>query len=303
MDQTNIIRDLLAWLDNNLDKPLSLDNVATKAGYSKWHLQRMFKEVTGEAIGSYIRSRRLSRAAVALRLTSRPILDIALQYRFDSQQTFTRAFKKQFDRTPALYRRTDEWCAVGIHPPISLEPRKFPKWEFVQLEDTKLIGIEQTCSHTLEQWANACSDMRQIFWRYYMSKINAVPHQVYGLHHTQHSHDHEDEQHVLYTTAVEPEYASFIKDDTAHEVTLAAGDYIRFDFEGEARRGAMQEFLFLLYGVCLPTMGLTRRKGYDIEKYYLKNVLHSNEMVTEPQDHIDRFEYYIPIKREENVTI
>lgn len=53
----------------------------------------MFKEVTGQAIGSYIRSRRLSRAAVALRLTSRPILDIALQYRFDSQQTFTRAFK------------------------------------------------------------------------------------------------------------------------------------------------------------------------------------------------------------------
>ncbi|SVJ51041.1 right origin-binding protein [Klebsiella pneumoniae] len=47
MDQTNIIRDLLAWLDNNLDQPLSLDNVATKAGYSKWHLQRMFKEVTG----------------------------------------------------------------------------------------------------------------------------------------------------------------------------------------------------------------------------------------------------------------
>ena len=96
MDQTNIIRDLLAWLDNNLDQPLSLDNVATKAGYSKWHLQRMFKEVTGQAIGSYIRSRRLARAAVALRLTSRPILDIALQYRFDSQQTFTRAFKKQF---------------------------------------------------------------------------------------------------------------------------------------------------------------------------------------------------------------
>lgn len=71
MDQTNIIRDLLRWIDDNLDKPLSLDNVAAKAGYSKWHLQRMFKEVTDQAIGAYIRARRLSRAAVALRLTSR----------------------------------------------------------------------------------------------------------------------------------------------------------------------------------------------------------------------------------------
>nr|WP_282101948.1 hypothetical protein [Morganella morganii] len=43
MDQTNIIRDLLRWLDEHLDQPLSLDNVAAKAGYSKWHLQRMFK--------------------------------------------------------------------------------------------------------------------------------------------------------------------------------------------------------------------------------------------------------------------
>ena len=258
----------------------------------------MFKEVTGQAIGSYIRSRRLSRAAVALRLTSRPILDIALQYRFDSQQTFTRAFKKQFDRTPALYRRSDEWCAVGICPPIKLDPQPLPKWEYVQLPEIKLIGIEQTCSHTLEQWANACSDMRQTFWQNYITKVNTIPHEVYGLHHTQHSDEHEDEQRVIYTTAVEPAYASFVEDDTAYEVILEAGDYIRFDFEGEAKRGAMQEFLFLIYGVCLPTMGLTRRKGHDIEKYYLKEVHYDNVMTAEPQDHIKRFEYYIPIKRE-----
>lgn len=102
MDQAGIIRDLLIWLEGHLDQPLSLDNVAAKAGYSKWHLQRMFKDVTGHAIGAYIRARRLSKSAVALRLTARPILDIALQYRFDSQQTFTRAFKKQFAQTPAL---------------------------------------------------------------------------------------------------------------------------------------------------------------------------------------------------------
>ncbi|BEO07079.1 hypothetical protein SMQC13_48060 [Serratia marcescens] len=122
MDQAGIIRDLLSWLESHLDQPLSLDNVAAKAGYSKWHLQRMFKDITGNAIGAYIRARRLSKAAVALRLTGRPILDIALQYRFDSQQTFTRAFKKQFAQTPALYRRAEDWNAFGICPPIRLGP-------------------------------------------------------------------------------------------------------------------------------------------------------------------------------------
>lgn len=76
MDQAGIIRDLLSWLEGHLDQPLSLDNVAAKAGYSKWHLQRMFKDVTGHAIGAYIRARRLSKSAVALRLTARPILDM-----------------------------------------------------------------------------------------------------------------------------------------------------------------------------------------------------------------------------------
>ena len=83
MDQAGIIRDLLSWLEGHLDQPLSLDNVAAKAGYSKWHLQRMFKDVTGQAIGAYIRARRLSKSAVALRLTARRS-STSLQYRFDS---------------------------------------------------------------------------------------------------------------------------------------------------------------------------------------------------------------------------
>lgn len=37
MDQAGIIRDLLIWLEGHLIIPPSLDNVAAKAGYSKWH--------------------------------------------------------------------------------------------------------------------------------------------------------------------------------------------------------------------------------------------------------------------------
>lgn len=108
MDRANIIHDLLNWIETHLDQPLLLDNVAAKSGYSKWHLQRMFRSTTGHALGSYIRERRLSQAAQALRTTPRPILDIALQFHFDSQPSFSRAFKKQFGKTPAVYRRTPQ---------------------------------------------------------------------------------------------------------------------------------------------------------------------------------------------------
>lgn len=116
MDRANIIHDLLDWIETHLDQPLLLDNVAAKSGYSKWHLQRMFRSTTGHALGSYIRERRLSQAAQALRSTPRSILDIALQFHFDSQPSFSRAFKKQFGKTPAVYRRTPAQGTAEQHP-------------------------------------------------------------------------------------------------------------------------------------------------------------------------------------------
>lgn len=54
--------------------------------------------------GDYIRQRRLLLAAEALRTTQRPIFDIAMDLGYVSQQTFSRVFRREFDRTPSDYR-------------------------------------------------------------------------------------------------------------------------------------------------------------------------------------------------------
>ncbi|MDU6435508.1 MAG: helix-turn-helix domain-containing protein [Pantoea sp.] len=231
MDQAGIIRDLLVWLESHLDQPLSLDNVALKAGYSKWHLQRMFKDVTGHAIGAYIRARRLSKAAVALRLTSRPILDIALQYRFDSQQTFTRAFKKQFNQT-----------------------------------------------------------MRIHFWKQFLLETDTIPPVLYGLHQVRASQEKDDEQEILYTTAVPSDQA--VNLHSGQSVLLEAGDYVQFTYNGP--RNELQDFILLLYGTCMPTLGLTRRQGQDIERF----ITHGGKKRSEPPKEI-RCEYLIPIRHQQ----
>ncbi|MCW0329933.1 superoxide response transcriptional regulator SoxS [Pantoea ananatis] len=104
MIQEEIIHSLTHWIDQNLDKSLSIDEVAAKSGYSKWHLQRMFRSVTKQTLGGYIRERRLTLAAEALLQTQRPVFDIAMQYGYDSQQTFSRVFRRQFSQTPTAYR-------------------------------------------------------------------------------------------------------------------------------------------------------------------------------------------------------
>lgn len=260
-----------------------------KAGYSKWHLQRMFKDVTGHAIGAYIRARRLSKSAVALRLTSRPILDIALQYRFDSQQTFTRAFKKQFSLTPALYRRSPDWSAFGMRPPLRLGEFTMPKYEFVTLPTTHLVGVTQSYTCKLEEISAFRHQMRVQFWTDFLGNSPSIPPILYGLHEPRPSQEKDDEQEVFYTTALTPEMASDHLSN-AHPVTLDGGEYVMFTYEGLGT--GVQDFILTLYGTCMPMLNLTRRKGQDIERFFPQDEARNQEPPI-----MLRCEYLIPIRR------
>lgn len=125
-------------------------------------------------MGSYIRARRLSKAAVALRLTNRPILDIALEYHFDSQQTFTRAFKKQFSQSPGRYRRSSDWTAYGLLLPIHPGDLTLPKSIFMTFPETVLTG--QTQSYTCEP---NCSPVIRMKWGPISGGLQTDP--LYGL--------------------------------------------------------------------------------------------------------------------------
>lgn len=289
MDQSGIIRDLLFWLEAHLDSPLSIDNVAARAGYSKWHLQRMFKEVTGQSVGSYIRGRRLSKSAVALRLTARPILDIALQYRFDSQQTFTRAFKKQFGLTPAYYRRSPEWSAVGICSPIHMDDFILPEVTYVTLPEIPLIGVTRSYSCTLEELSDFRHEMRTQFWLRFLGQSPLLPKVLYGLHEPRPGSERDDEQEVFYTTALKPADITTSLSDS-HAVHIEGGEYARFDYSGPTT--GLQDFILTVYGTCMPSLKLTRRQGQDIECFYPQS-----DRRTEGAPMQIRCEYMIPIRR------
>lgn len=53
--QEEIIQFLKSWINENLGNVLSIEKVAEKSGYSKWQLQRMFRNLTQKTLGDYIR--------------------------------------------------------------------------------------------------------------------------------------------------------------------------------------------------------------------------------------------------------
>lgn len=96
------------FVERSLFSKLSVDRIAREAHFSTYHYCRMFKAIVGESVMVYVRKRRLTEAAELLAKTDTPILTIALECQFDSQEAFTRAFKNQFKETPGKYRKLNE---------------------------------------------------------------------------------------------------------------------------------------------------------------------------------------------------
>ena len=105
MDYIHPINRAIDYIEANLAQELDLSEVAAAAGYSPFHLSCLFRAMTGETPGGYIRKRRLSEAARQLVTSKRRILDIALDQQFGSQAAFTRAFRAAFGISPGAYRK------------------------------------------------------------------------------------------------------------------------------------------------------------------------------------------------------
>lgn len=103
--QQAVIHEIQQWIDDNLDRPLRIGDVATRSGYSKWHLQRLFQQVMQVPLGIYIRDKKLESAAQELLSTEASIMTISTKYGYDSQQTFTRTFARKYHMPPGVWRR------------------------------------------------------------------------------------------------------------------------------------------------------------------------------------------------------
>jgi len=106
LEQSEIIlavRRMQEYIDKHISEPISLSQLSKAAGYSPWHCERLFKEHTEKTPFEYIRSLRLSKAAIILRDNKPKVIDVAFDFVFDSHEGFTKAFSKQFGVSPKNY--------------------------------------------------------------------------------------------------------------------------------------------------------------------------------------------------------
>lgn len=109
----------ISYMEEHLEEGIELEKVAEIACCSAFHFQRMFSYIADIPLSEYIRRRKMTRAAFDLQNKDIKIIDIALNYGYDSPTAFTRAFKNVHGISPSKAKSSG--TKLKAFPPISFK--------------------------------------------------------------------------------------------------------------------------------------------------------------------------------------
>lgn len=101
------LKAVVSYIETHIGEPLMIRTLAKIGGYDEDYFRRVFKSGTGQSTARYVRIRRLSNAAFALRNSNRSVIDIALSYGFASHDAFARSFRDYVGCSPTTFRKSD----------------------------------------------------------------------------------------------------------------------------------------------------------------------------------------------------
>src|SRR5919201_6167465 len=116
----NPAQKALWYVESHLADSLTLDEIASVGGVSRFHMVRAFAEATGMSVMRYVRARRLTKAARELAAGAPDILTLALDADYGSHEAFTRAFRDHFGVTPETVRATTCLTKLNLQEPITM---------------------------------------------------------------------------------------------------------------------------------------------------------------------------------------
>lgn len=284
------IEKAVTFIEDNLKNELTTDLIAEKACFSKYHFIRVFSAMIGETVGNYVRKRRISKSAKDLITTKLSILDLAITYQFESQEAFTRSFKRIYNTTPGKYRKYGiNQIAFGRSKLSNnrlkhLKSNIMMKPDIIKISERKLVGMRVKTS---------LSDNKiPQLWNDFMGRMDEIKNDkntgCYELHPYDSNFKTENfSEKMEFEKWAIVEVVNFENVPNGMEThTLKAGQYAVFIHKGSMSR--IQMSFDYVYGTWLPNSEFEFDTRDDFERY--------GDKYLGPENPESETEIWIPIK-------
>jgi len=273
------------YIEENLKRKISLEDIADAANLSQWYFHRLFRIMTGYCVSDYLRRRRICEASHELLYGSKPILQLAGEYQFESQEAFTRSFGSITGISPGRFRK--------LLPPILRFPALSLDNSYNHLKKgAKMLNprIETMAAFTVVgvHCTSTPSETLHKLWGDFMQRHTEIKHvkdasKAYQVC----VFDHSDPAREEYTfiAGMEVSDTSDVPEGMmAHAVPAA--EYAVFEHHGPMDR--MHQSYEYIFGVWLPENAYQMADADSLEIY-------DERFKPESPDSI--FEIWIPVKK------
>ena len=275
------IAALKLYIQQNLFKHLTLEELARVSCFSEYHFHRLFSIYVGESVASYIKRLRIEYAAQQLAYTADSIQIITHKTLFKTQSAFSKAFRQYYNASPSEYRKGKQHELSSTLASYSLPQIKdlAKDIEYCSVEKIRVLSLIRQ-GPCLTAGFKAWEDLEE-----YACSRNLITSHTRRFGTTLDPRDiTDDDKHryvamITVDSSVEPEGEFFIQ-------TLGGGPYAVFPHNGS------YEYLYLtctsIFCKWLPTSNEKLRDSIMFDEYICRDL---SKPVEELQTKI-----YVPIQ-------
>ncbi len=153
------LEDMMNFIENNLKEDFTLEHLSQRCHYSTRQLYYYFHDITGMPVMTYVRKRRLFRAAGEIAL-GRKMYDVAMDYGFETQAGFYKAFLQYIGCTPSEYRCHHQLKQHRkIHPKLLLTKEALENMKEIEIRKLRLTDAKSLWENIFS--ANTPEEVKQ----------------------------------------------------------------------------------------------------------------------------------------------
>lgn len=152
MEWIERLNHAISYMEEHLKDDIDYGQLGKIACCSAYHFQRMFTYMAGTPLSEYIRRRKMSLAAVELQGGDKKIIDVAVEYGYQSPTAFNRAFQSVHGVAPSAVK--NEGVSVKSYPPIAFKITvkgvEEMNYRIEKKDAFRIIGVSQPLDKEIE---------------------------------------------------------------------------------------------------------------------------------------------------------